>query len=238
VSLWNVDAYARLRHGGDDPVLERFAERHVTAGTRVLEVGCGPGRAAAALDRRRGAQVTAVDVSPDMLAAAREIVPPSVELVQAPAEELPFPDGSFDAALTNFAVHLFDRPRAFAEVRRVLRGGAPYWVKTADPERIGEHWAARLFPSFVEIEVSRFPGEDELTAALRAAGFASVDTERMEVEQELTREAAIAQLRGRTFSTMALLAPDELAEGIERAPDVLEDPVRSTSTLLVLTALA
>jgi SAM-dependent methyltransferase len=238
VSLWNVDAYVRLRHGGDDPVLERFAARHVAAGTHVLEVGCGPGRAAAALDRRHGARVTAVDVSSDMLAAARELVPPTVELVQAPAEELPFADGSFDAALTNFAVHLFDRPRAFGEVRRALAGGAPYWVKTADPERIGDHWAARLFPSFVELEVARFPGEEELTAALLAAGFASVSAERVQVEEELPREGAIARLQGRTFSTMALLAPAELAEGIERAPEVLEDPVRSTSTLLVLTALA
>jgi ubiquinone/menaquinone biosynthesis C-methylase UbiE len=237
VSLWNVEGYVRLRHGGDDNALELYAERHVVPGTRVLEVGCGPGRAAAALAGRHGAHVTAVDVSPEMLAAARSIVPASVELVEAPAEELPFADGAFDAALTNFAVHLFDRPRAFAEIRRVLAGGAPYWIKTADPERIADHWAAPLFPSFVELEVERFPTEDDLRRELESAGF-TVAAERLSTTEELSREAAIARLTGGTFSTLALLPPDERDAGIARAREVLPDPVRYAGTLLVVTATA
>ncbi len=237
MSLWNVDGYVRHRRGGDDSALELYAERHVVPGTRVLEVGCGPGRAAAALALRHGAQVTAVDVSPEMLEAARAIVPASVELVEAPAEQLPFADSSFDAAFSNFAVHLFDRPRAFAEVHRVLEAGSPYWVKTADPERIGDHWSAPLFPSFVEIEVGRFPGETELRTQLEGAGF-SVEVERRETNEELSRAEAIARLTSGTFSTLALLPPDERAAGIARAPELLDDPVRDLSTVLVVTAYA
>jgi SAM-dependent methyltransferase len=236
MSLWDVDGYVRLRHGGDDRVLGLFAERHVTPGARVLEVGCGPGRAAAALALRHDALVTAVDASAEMLAAARRLAPPSVELVEAQAEGLPFDAASFDAASSNFAVHLFDRPRAFAEVRRVLAADAPYWVKTADPERIGDHWLASMFPSFVEIEVGRFPGEPELTSTLSSAGFRSVTVERVGVPETLSRADAFARIRGGTFSTLKLLDPDELTEGIERAGE-LPDTIEHVSTLLVVTAI-
>lgn len=237
MSLWNVDDYVRLRHGGDDQALELFAERHLARHTHVLEVGCGPGRAAAALDRRYGAQVTAVDASAEMLAAAREIAPPSVALVEAHAEELPFADRAFDVALSNFAVHLFDRPRAFAEIRRVLRPGATYWVKTANPDRFDDHWAAPFFPSFVSIEVARFPGADELCTQLEGAGF-TVAVERLEGAEELSREDALERLSSGWISTLALLPPGERAEGIARAQETLEDPVRFPSTLLIVTATA
>ena len=238
MSLWNIEGYVRLRHGGDDRALELFAERHVAPGTRVLELGCGPGRAAAALAERCDARVTAVDVSPEMLAAAREIVPPSVELVQARAEELPLSDASFDSALSNFAVHLFDRPHAFSEARRVLREDAVYWVKTADPERIGDHWAARLFPSFVGIELARFPGEEELQDTLLGAGFASVVSERLEVVEELSRDDVIERVRRGAYSTITLLGQDEVEAGIAGAPKSLPERIRHVSTLLIATASA
>jgi SAM-dependent methyltransferase len=238
VSLWNVDDYIRLRHGGDDDALELLAERHVARGARVLEVGCGPGRAAAALADRHGAHVTAVDVSPEMLTAARRIAPASVELVQAHAEDLPFDDGAFDVALSNFAVHLFDRERAFLEIRRVLRPNGVYWVKTADPDGFGDHWAAALFPSFLEIELERFPGGEALRTELERAGFADVSVERLERNQELSRADAIEHLRGGTFSTWALLPPREREDGIARASELLDDPVRHRSTILVVTATA
>jgi SAM-dependent methyltransferase len=238
MSLWNVEGYVRLRHGGDDRWLEVFAERHIASGTRVLEVGCGPGRAAAALAERHGADVTAVDASPEMLGAARTLVPASVELVQAEAEALPFDDRAFDVAFSSFAVHLFDRPRAFAEIRRVLRPGGVYWIKTSDPARIGLHWAAPLFPSFESIEVERFPGGEQLRSDLSGAGFIDVAVEKLEPMEELTRAEALERLRAGTFSTLALLSPAELEAGLARAETLLPDRVRSASTLLGVTATA
>jgi ubiquinone/menaquinone biosynthesis C-methylase UbiE len=235
VSLWDVGDYLRLRTGGDDLGLDLFAERFVTPGTRVLDLGCGPGRGSAALAERYGARVTGLDASPEMLAAARQIVPADVELVEARAEDLPFPAEAFDAAIAQFVVHLLDRPRAFAELRRVQHAGGVLWLKTSDPDRLDGHWLIQPFPVLLERERARFPDELSLRVDLEAAGF-DVEFERREIGRRFTKAEALERIRARAYSTMALLNEDELAEGIERAERILADPVEYDLTLLFAVA--
>jgi SAM-dependent methyltransferase len=96
----------------------------VAAGQRVLDVGCGPGALTSELVARLGpAAVAAVDPSEPFVAAARERHP-EVDVRQAPAEELPFADATFDAALAQLVVHFMADPTAgLAEMRRVTRPG-------------------------------------------------------------------------------------------------------------------
>jgi ubiquinone/menaquinone biosynthesis C-methylase UbiE len=235
MSLWNVADYVRLRTGGDDPVLEELAGRHKLDGARVLDLGCGPGRAAAALAGRYGAVVTGLDASSEMLAAAREVAP-TVTLVQGAAEDLPFEEGSFDIVLSNFVVHLLDRPAAFAEVYRVLGAGGVYWIKTQDPETIRNYWAAPLFPSLVDIETARFPNESRLRDELVATGFRGVHVERRGLQRVFSRDEAVEKLASGAYSTFQLLPPAELADGIGRAPHVLSDPVRYRLVFLIVEA--
>jgi SAM-dependent methyltransferase len=94
----------------------------VGTGTRVLDTGTGPGTVAAAA-LTRGAKVTAVDAEPGMVALAVANAP-GAEVRQAVLPELPFPDGSFDAAVANFVVNHVENPlAALAELRRVVRPG-------------------------------------------------------------------------------------------------------------------
>ena len=113
-------------------VLEPFVPDLLAAcalgrGHRFLDVGTGTGLVAAAAAATPGAAVRVVglDVSPAMLARARERVAPlGVALVTGDAEALPCRDGSFDAAAGHFVLVFLDRPAAaLAELRRVLRPG-------------------------------------------------------------------------------------------------------------------
>ena len=76
----------------------------IEPGMRALDVGCGPGALTAELVRRLGvANVCGAEPSEPFAEACRERV--GVEVVSAPAEALPFEDGSFDAALSQLVVN-------------------------------------------------------------------------------------------------------------------------------------
>ena len=94
----------------------------VRGNQRVLDVGCGPGALTAELVTRVGAaSVSAVDPSAPFVAAATARNP-GVDVLLAPAEHLPFPDGAFDAALAQLVVHFMTDPVAgLAEMARVTR---------------------------------------------------------------------------------------------------------------------
>jgi SAM-dependent methyltransferase len=95
------------------------------AGLRVLDYGCGHGMAAVVL-ARRGARVTAFDLSPGYLAEAVDRACANgvaVEFIQADGERLPFADGSFDRVWGNAVLHHLDLATAGRELRRVLKPG-------------------------------------------------------------------------------------------------------------------
>ncbi|RZI92152.1 MAG: class I SAM-dependent methyltransferase, partial [Microbacterium sp.] len=99
-----------------------FANVHPPA--RVVDVGCGPGALTAVLTSRLGASsVTAIDPSEPFVAAVRERLP-GVTVQQGAAEDLPFPDAAFDAALGQLVVHFMADPaRGIREMVRVTRPG-------------------------------------------------------------------------------------------------------------------
>jgi SAM-dependent methyltransferase len=119
----------------------------VRDGQRVLDVGCGPGALTAELVRRVGAAaVAAADPSAPFVTAARERFP-DVDVEQAAAEELPFPDDTFDAALAQLVVHFMADPAAgVTEMRRVTRPGgmvaACVWDHAGDRGPLSAFWTA------------------------------------------------------------------------------------------------
>jgi SAM-dependent methyltransferase len=203
-------------------------------GRRVLDVGCGTGRLAAALAERESCKVWGVDRSPEMLEVARARMPDGVGLKQGLAEELPFKDGWFERSVTQLSLHLWDRPRAFAELRRVVIGKAV--LATFDPAHFDGYWLNSFFPSIERIDLARFPDGETLERELRAAGFPEPRLVRLEQRAETSREEALAKIRGRHISTFDLLDEDEIAEGTARAEREL--PERVVSRLQWLVAVA
>jgi SAM-dependent methyltransferase len=104
------------------PELADFAGVH--GGQRVLDVGCGPGALTAELVARVGPEaVSAVDPSESFVAAAAARNP-AVSVQLASAEQLPFRDQTFDAALAQLVVLFMSDPAAgVGEMRRVTKPG-------------------------------------------------------------------------------------------------------------------
>jgi demethylmenaquinone methyltransferase/2-methoxy-6-polyprenyl-1,4-benzoquinol methylase len=109
---------------GQDPLWRRFlVSRLPPDGGHVLDVATGTGLVAAEL-LRRGFCVTGLDQSPEMLAFARRRFGSSVELVEASAESLPFPEGEFDHLTVTYLLRYVDGAEAtLAELARVIRSG-------------------------------------------------------------------------------------------------------------------
>jgi SAM-dependent methyltransferase len=108
---------------------------------RVLDLGAGTGKLTGVL-ARLGAEVTAVEPDPGMLAELRRALP-GVRALPGSAEAIPLPDGSQDAVLCGQALHWFDMSLAVPEIARVLRGGgvlAGLW--NSDDDRV--EWVAGL----------------------------------------------------------------------------------------------
>ena len=152
----------------------------VSKGIRLLDVASGPGYATVAAVRR-GANAVGIDFSAEMVAEARR-QHPAVEFQEGDAEELPFPDGSFDAVVINFGLLHFARPEhALIEAHRVLRSrgkiGFTVWDK---PEKaIGLGIVLRAIQTHGNMNVPlppgppffRFSDPEECSQALRQAGF-------------------------------------------------------------------
>ena len=100
-----------------------------SAGQRVLDVGCGLGGSARYMAARHGVEVVGVDLTPEYCRAGRILTERTgladrVELVTANALDLPFPDGSFDQVWSeHVTMNIAEKPRLYAELRRVLRRG-------------------------------------------------------------------------------------------------------------------
>jgi demethylmenaquinone methyltransferase/2-methoxy-6-polyprenyl-1,4-benzoquinol methylase len=120
------DRYARLLSFGQDGRWRSFLVSRTAAGPgdTVLDVATGTGTVAIELVRRRGCRVVGLDQSAEMLAVARERVPPGVELVHGDADHLPFADESFDGLTFTYLFRYVDDPAAtLAELTRVVKPG-------------------------------------------------------------------------------------------------------------------
>jgi SAM-dependent methyltransferase len=174
-----ANAYDRFIGRYSAQLAPRFVDfAGVHPGQTVLDVGCGPGAATAELVRRLGADaVAAVDPSEQFIAAARARHP-GVDVRLSSAEDLPYPNGTFDATFAQLVVHFMADPVAgLAEMARVTSAGgvvaACVWDFAGERAPISAFWqAARELHSHVEDE-SGLPGAraGHLSELFEAAGL-------------------------------------------------------------------
>jgi SAM-dependent methyltransferase len=209
-----------------DPLLDAAGVR---AGTRLLDVACGPGFVSEAA-ARRGAEPVGLDVAVAMLDEARRRSP-GFTFVEADAHELPFPDESFDAVTMSFGILHLSKPEvALAEACRVLvpqgRFAFTAWVAegNAVAEIVDGAVAAHAEP--VDLpegpDFYRFADPEECRRALESAGFAgeSVELETVTVPWRVPTAELLfeAELHAGVRTSAVLRAqPPERLEAIRTA---------------------
>lgn len=137
--------YARLRR--PDPRIAAQIDAALGPAQTVLNVGAGAGSY-----EPPARAVTALEPSAEMIA---QRPPGAAPVVQGSAENLPFDDNSFDAAMAVLTVHHWsDKPRGLAELRRVTRG--PVVILTYDPA-FRDFWLFDYFPGLVALDEGQMP---------------------------------------------------------------------------------
>jgi SAM-dependent methyltransferase len=186
--------------------LEDLLVDAVTAGSRVLDVGCGTGGTTLAVARRLGARSVGADVSEPMIAAARvraerEGAPAS--FIVADVQTHPFERASFDAIISRFGVMFFNDPaEAFANMRRAATDDAALhaivWRSTEENPFMttAERAAAPLLPN-LPARPADGPGQfsfadpQRVAAILEGGGWAGVDLQAIDVECTLPEKELI-----------------------------------------------
>jgi ubiquinone/menaquinone biosynthesis C-methylase UbiE len=162
-----------------------------TAGSQVLDIGCGTGQPAVLAAQTTGAFVTGITISKNQLAAARAHGHERVRFEEANALALPFPDDHFDAAyMIESFVHMPDKARALAEAARCLRRrGTLIIADLLSPGQAGR-------PSLEEtgLLVQTQPTLPRLKALLRAADLTLVAVEDIQDRVEPEIKATLALL--------------------------------------------
>lgn len=178
----------------------------------LLDVGVGTGNLSLpALARWPAVRVTGIDASREMVRAAERLladrVPAAAERFTsrvAFAADLPFPDGSFDAAMSSFVMQLVpSRPKAIREIRRVLRPGGRFahvtWLadeRYFAPDRVFDALLDEY--GFDEPDdpprSGDIPSVERAAAELRSAGFRDVTAEGALLEHAFTVEGYISFL--------------------------------------------
>lgn len=165
-------------------------------GMRLVDVGGGTGDIAFRFLERGGGPVTVCDINAEMLGVGKDRaidrgVLEGITWVTGDAENLPFPDGSFDAYTIAFCIRNVTRPqKALAEARRVLRPGGRFlcleFSRVALPvlDKIYDEYSFRVLPvlgrmvagdresyQYLAESIRRFPPQDEFLAMIEKAGF-------------------------------------------------------------------
>jgi ubiquinone/menaquinone biosynthesis C-methylase UbiE len=231
-----ADAYDRFMGQYSSQLSSQLADlAGIEAGQHVIDVGCGPGALTTELVQRLGASaVAAVDPSEQFVAAIRERHP-GVDVRLASAENLPFGDSEFDAALAQLVVHFMADPiDGLSEMRRVTRPGgvvaASVWDMGGGRAPISPYWkAARELDPKLTGESDRAGGQEgHLVELFAAAGLRDVE------QAELTATTEYETFEewwypytlgvGPAGAHAQSLEPEQLAELRERCRQLLPEP--------------
>ncbi len=182
--------HGRIRDADLYPYLRTWVER--IDPREIADIGCGQGVCSEKIDLK-GRSYTGIEPSSFLLERARQLhAEANKRFVSGNAYALPFRDGHFDAAFSIALWHLLeDKPKAAAELSRVLKDDGHFMIVGANPdfydewtktysrsERLGSRFEGytRHSDGTETVDVLHLHSFDEIAASLKAAGLEILET--------------------------------------------------------------
>jgi SAM-dependent methyltransferase len=199
---------------------------------RILDLGAGTGAWSAAFTDWYDVEVVAIEPSAAM--RARSSYP---RMLAGEAAAIPLATDCLDGAwLSTMIHHVADLPAAAAELRRVLRPGAPILIRSAFPGRHEKIALFRFFPEAVTV-LDTYPDLEEVSDIFAATGFHKVALESIPQITADSLATVVEQMQRDAHTPLKLLSDADYESGMARlrAAAAREiDPVVDELDLLVL----
>lgn len=229
------------------PLAHRVLENtEIPPGARVLDVACGTGIVARTVAQRLGppGRIAGLDLNQAMLAQARRAAEAEgldIDWQEGSAQDMPFDDGSFDLVFCQMGMQFFpDRPRAAAEMHRVLALGGQVMISTSrgldqNPFFAAFERAVRRRFEAPAIELPFSMGDPVVVATLlQDAGFSNVSVEPVEIEANYTQPDRFIELQvaasAAAIPSLQGLNEAELEALIAAIREDMAEPVREATT--------
>lgn len=179
-ATWMAGDFGQIARSYTPGAEEFVARLNLTPGVRVLDVACGTGNLAIPA-ARAGARVTGVDIASNLLEQGRARAAAAglpIEFDEGDAEQMPYPDASFDVVVTMFGAMFAPRPEpTAAELLRVCRAGGRIAMANWTP--------AGFIGQMFKITGTHVPPPPDMAPPMRWGDQASVQ-ERLKGVKELT----------------------------------------------------
>lgn len=219
-AIWASGDYRQIAEGIQTVADHVVRSSKIRAGERVLDIACGTGNTTL-MARARGALVTGLDLTPELLAIARKrAIDEGYDFINwelGDAENLPFPDGYFDVVVSSCGLMFApDQPRVAAEIARVTKRGGRIAIQAWTPQSGVERIFAVIGAYFPPPAGTPSPfvwGDADKAKALLSASFRSFRFERYDCPEFGDNPEQIADLYintfGPTYRAYRMLPPDK-----------------------------
>jgi len=209
--------YDNYRSYPESLIKKVIALGKISQGKRVLDLGCGTGNVASQLRKTIKADVIGVDASFPMLKVARD---KSLEVICADIDnrQLPFRDGSFDTIIGAYVIHQIKNLNfVLSECYRVLHRGVLVLLTSSHKQIENQHpIIKKFFPSYIDIDKSRFPDIHSIDYLLNSLGFKDIKHEEVTVEDIPIDYEYLQKVKNKYVSTYHLIPQSEFDDGIAR----------------------
>lgn len=191
---------------------------HQNAIATIIDIGCGTGRFTKELADHFSAQVYGIDPSSKMLKEAIEnAISTKVKFLQGSTEHIPLNDDFSDLVfLSQVYHHIEDKKRAFSEIKRVLKTGKFFCIRTSTIENLNTILYLRFFPAALKKDMEFLSSKNDIIDTVHTSGFKLKGHEIVRQKFANNLEEYYEKIKLRGLSDLASITDEEFHDGLAK----------------------